>query len=100
MPLSQERFEVEHYLGNMIGKKDAYLKSIACMSNDFREIRSYLELLKIFEPLKKRKMTKQEKAKLKIVCEAVERMGQATFQMDVVSHLAMKIGEAYKKQRW
>lgn len=100
MPLSHERFEVEHYLGNMIGKKDPYLKAIACMSKDWREIRSYLELLFILDKLKKTKLTKEQKNKLKIICEAVERLGQAPFQMDVVSHLAMKIGESYKKRSW
>lgn len=96
MPFSREQFEVTQYLGNMIGKKDKFLNSIACMSKDWRLIRSYLELLNILEPLQSKALTKEQQKKLAVIKEAIERIGQADWQMDVVSHLSMKIGKAYK----
>ena len=96
MPFSREQFEVTQYLGNMIGKKDKFLNSIACMSQDWRLIRSYLELLNILEPLQSKPLTEQQKKKLNVIKEAIERIGQADWKMDVVSHLSMKIGKAYK----
>lgn len=80
----------------MIGKKDKFLQSIALMESDFREIRAYLEVIEISQPLAPVKMSKEDRTKLKIVKEIVERIGQSRFNMDVVSHLAMKIGKSYK----
>lgn len=96
MPFSRERFEVTQYLGNLVGAKDKFLSSIALMETEFREIRAYLEVIDIIEPLAPKHITKEEKTKLLIIKQIVERIGQSRFNMDVVSHLAMKIGKAYK----
>ena len=96
MPFSRERFEVTQYLGNQVGKKDKFLNTIALMETEWRELRAFLEVIDIIQPLNDKVLTSEEKTQLKIVKEIVERIGQANFNMDVVSHLAMKIGKAYK----
>ena len=95
---SRDQFEVTQYLGNMIGRKDKFMQSIACMSQKWRQIRSYLEIPSIVDKAKvfDVELTKEEKELLEITCKIVERLGQADWQMDVVSHLSMKIGRAYK----
>ena len=93
---SRERFEVTQYLGNMVGNKDKFLSDIALMETEYREIRACLEVIDIIQPISPIKLSKDDKAKLKVVKEIIERIGQSRFSMDVVSHLAMKIGKAYK----
>jgi len=98
MPYSSSQFEVTNYLGNMIGRNHPYMKAIACMSQDWRLTRSYLEVIKILtkyqEKNKKKPLTSTDK--IQLMCDISEAIGQADWQMDVVSHLAMKIGKAYK----
>ena len=96
MPFSRERFEVTQYLGNLVGSKDPFLCKIALMETEFRELRAYLEVIDIIQPLAPVPMTKDQQAKLEIIKKVIVRIGQARFNMDVVSHLAMKIGKAYK----
>lgn len=96
MPFSRERFEVTQYLGNLVGSKDKFLSDIALMETEFREIRAYLEVIDLVQPLAPTPISKDDKEKLLIVKKIVERIGQSRFNMDVVSHLAMKIGKAYK----
>ena len=99
MPYSNSQFEVTNYLGNIIGKKHPYMKTIACMSQEWRLTRSYLQVVVILKKFQK----KQEKSslssddKIVMMCEISEVIGQADWQMDVVSHLAMKIGKDFKK---
>lgn len=82
----------------MIGKDDEFLQSIACMSQKWRLIRAYLEVPAIVNKAKvmDTELSKEDKQLLSIINTIVERIGQADWQMDVVSHLAMKIGKAYK----
>ena len=96
MPFSRERFEVTQYLGNQVGKKDKFLNTIALMETEWREIRAFLEVIDIIQPLNPEKLTSKEKEELSIIKKIVERIGQANYKMDVVSHLSMKIGKAYK----
>ena len=96
MPFSRERFEVTQYLGNIIGKKDRFLKAIALMDSEFRELRAYLEVIDIIAPLEPTPLSDEEKQELTVLKEIIERIGQSKFNMDVVSHLAMKIGQSYE----
>ena len=99
MPFSRERFEVTQYLGNILGSKDKYLNSIACMSVDFREIYALIESLEILDVnglIEPEEYTDQDKKETKAVKEITQKLGQALFTMDIVSHLSMKIGKAYK----
>lgn len=66
------------------------------METEYREIRAYLEVIDIIEPLSDKALSKDDKTKLSIIKKIVERIGQSRYNMDVVSHLAMKIGKAYK----
>ena len=102
MKFSRDQFEVTQYLGNMIGRNDDFMKSIACMSQKWRLIRAYLEVPNIVDEAKilDTKLSKEDKQLLSIINEIVERIGQADWQMDVVSHLSMKIGKAYKSYDW
>ena len=54
------------------------------MGEDWREIAGYLEALKVLEP----ELAKDED--FKQVEMMVQRLGESTFKMDIVSHLAMK----------
>jgi hypothetical protein len=84
MKYSLDDFEVSKFLGNAVGRNNPFMRFIACMSEDWREIAGYLEALKIIEPdLAKDKEFKQ-------VEKVVQRLGQSTFKMDIVSHLSMK----------
>lgn len=69
------------------------MRKIACMSQEWREIMAYLEVIKIFSP----DLSKEEKAELKKIDDTVTKIGQATFTMDIVSHLSMKanVDEGY-----
>lgn len=60
------------------------MRSIACMSEDWREIAGYLEALKVIDP----KLEKD--SEFNQVVKVVQRLGQANFKMDIVSHLSMK----------
>lgn len=68
------------------------------MNAEWREICAYLEVLEILEKnsLLEHVLTTDEKTELKAIKEISQRIGQALFPMDVVSHLSMKIGKAYK----
>ncbi len=90
MKYQLDDFEVSKFLGNAVGRKHPFLRSIACMSDEWREIAGYLEALKIMEPaLSKDKEFKQ-------VTDVVQRLGESTFKMDIVSHLSMKVNSDEK----
>lgn len=93
MPYSNSQFEVTNFLGNILGKKHPYMKAIACMSQEWRLTRGYLEVAKILQKYDKmnREAALTAEQKLTMMCEISEVIGQADWQMDVVSHLAMKI---------
>ena len=74
------------------------MKAIACMSQEWRLTRGYLEvarILKKYDAVNKKCLLTAEQ-KLTMMCEISEVIGQADWQMDVVSHLAMKIGKDFK----
>lgn len=85
MKYGLEDFEVSKFLGNAVGRKHPFLRSIACMSDEWREIAGYLEALKVLDA----KLEKDQE--FKQVVKVVERLGQSTFKMDIVSHLSMKV---------
>ena len=99
MPYSSDQFQVTNFLGNILGKKHPYLKAIACMSQDWRITRGYLEVINILKKYsdKNDKMALSEHQMLSMMCEISEAIGQADWQMDVISHLSMKIGKDFKK---
>jgi hypothetical protein len=90
--MGKEQFRWESMLGALVSGKDAYFEKIACMSPDWREIISYLEVLKILDPEDKK--TKEEIDKILVpVCQ---KLGQAEWMPDIISHLAMKLGSIEK----
>jgi hypothetical protein len=86
MKYSNDNFEASKFLGNAVGKNNPFMRKIACMNLEWREIAAYLEVLKIWLPT----MSKQEKEDFKKLETTIEKIGQAAFNMDIVSHLSMK----------
>lgn len=87
MRYSQDEFEASKFLGNAVGKNNPFMRKIACMNEEFREIAGYLEAINI---LGKEKLTKPQKEKLAKIDKVIIALGQAGFKMDIVSHLSMK----------
>lgn len=87
MRYSKDEFEASKFLGNAVGRNNPFMRKIACMGDEHRELASYLEAINI---LGKDRLTKQQKEKLKLLEKIVIALGQAEFKMDIVSHLSMK----------
>jgi hypothetical protein len=87
MRYSADDFDAAKFLGNAVGKNNPFMRKIACMNEEYREIAGFLEALSI---LSKDKLTKQQKEKLKLIDKVIVALGQANFKMDIVSHLSMK----------
>ena len=97
MKFSRDQFEVTEYLANMVGqqKENRFMREISCMSQEWRLIRSYLEIAR--ELALKDGLTKEEEEDFKQLNFIAEKIGQAEWQMDIISHLAMKVGKVYKR---
>ena len=65
------------------------MKEIACMTVEWREIMALLEILKKVCPEDKQLQEDIEKL-LKPICQ---NLGQAEWNPDVITHLAMKLGD-------
>lgn len=85
MKYGLEDFEASKFLGNAVGRKNPFLRQIACMGDQWREIAGYLEALKVIDP----SLAKDKE--FADVVKVVEFLGQSTFKMDIVSHLSMKV---------
>ena len=85
MRYSTEDFEASKFLGNAVGKNNPFMRAMACMALEEREIYSYLEVAELWA-----NMTKEEEKEFKKVKKTMQLIGQAKFQMDIVSHLSMK----------
>ena len=92
---SREQFEVTQYLGNQVGQANKFMRDISCMSQEWRLIRSYLEIVKNISL--KEGLKKQDEEDLKTLTDIAEKIGQADWQMDIISHLSMKVGKVYKQ---
>lgn len=91
MKYSTDDFEASKFLGNAVGKTNPFMRKIACMGNEYREIAGYLEALNIaLKTLATTPPTKEQAKLLKAIDEIVIKLGQSTFKMDIVSHLSMK----------
>ncbi|MCJ7425115.1 hypothetical protein MUP01_12745 [Candidatus Bathyarchaeota archaeon] len=86
---SRQTFEITCYLGSLVGKDNPFMRDIACMTPEWREIMALLEILKKLWPEDKALQEDIEKV-LKPVCQY---MGQAEWNPDVITHLAMKLGD-------
>jgi hypothetical protein len=86
---SREQFEVTYYLGAQVGQAIPFMKEIACMPVEWREIIALLDILKIVKPDDKALQTDIEKI-LKPICE---RIGWANWNPDIITHLAMRLGD-------
>lgn len=95
MPFNRDQFEVTQYLGTKVGKANPFMRDISCMDNEWREIRAYLEVVEVIDKYEP-ELTEQDKKDLKLLKEICEKIGQAKFKMDVVTHLAMKLGKPSK----
>jgi len=85
---SKDMFKWATYIGSQVAGKDKFFQDIACMTPEWREIVAYLEILKIVEPNDKKLHEEIDKI-LKPVCQ---RIGQAEWMPDIITHLAMKLG--------
>jgi hypothetical protein len=65
------------------------MQKIACMHPEWREIIAYLEILKILYPEDK----KLHEDINKLLIPICQKIGQAVWLPDIITHLAMKIGE-------
>lgn len=92
MSFGKEQYRWESLLGALIAQKDPYFEKIACMNDDWREIIGLLEVLKIVSP--------EDKDLIKdidtLLIPIVQRMGQAEWTCDIVTHLAMKLKSVRK----
>jgi len=86
---SRQTFEITCYLGSLVGKDNPFMRDIACMTPEWREIMGLLEILKKLCSDDKALQEDIEKI-LKPVCQY---MGQAEWNPDVITHLAMKLGD-------
>lgn len=95
MKFSKDQFEVTQYLGNQVGQANKFMRSISCMSQEWRLIRSYLEIVDILSL--EDGQSKQDEKDIKLLKDITEKIGQADWQMDIISHLSMKVGRVYKQ---
>lgn len=95
MPFNRDQFEVTQYLGTKVGKQNPFMREIACMDSEWREIRSYLEMIEIIDKYEL-ELPERDKKDFKMLKEMCTIIGQAKFKMDVVTHLAMKLGKPSK----
>lgn len=86
---SKEQFEISYYLGSLVSKENKFFQDVACMTPDWRVIVGLLEILKKADP-NDTEMIKQIDTFLKPICQM---MGQAEWQPDIITNLAMKLGE-------
>lgn len=85
-----EDFEVSKFLGNAVGAKNPFMRSIACMAEEEREICAYIEALKKITTLSPNKPSKEQTAILDKISEVIQVIGQGKFKQDIVTHLSMK----------
>lgn len=86
MSFNREEFRYESLLGSLIAQKDPYFEQTACMSEEWREIIGFLEVLKIVD---QDPDLRKEIEKLFIpICQ---KLGIATWKRDIVTDLAMKL---------
>jgi hypothetical protein len=86
---SKEQFEISYYLGSLVSKENKFFQDVACMTPKWRMIVGLLEILKKVNS-NDTEMIKQIDTFLKPICQI---MGQAEWQPDIITNLAMKLGE-------
>jgi len=103
--ISQEDFEATNFLAGIVGAHHPYLKRLAMVSQEERELMSYVECAKIMIQEKEvlealgDGITDKEMLEFleKIVNPLLEKLGLAKFKMGEISHLACKIGSKPKE---
>lgn len=86
---SKELFRWSTYLGQQVAEKHPMLKQTACMSLKWREIIAYLEVIKLLNKNRDKKLIKQID---KVLIPAVQKIGQAEWPRDTLTDLAMRLG--------
>lgn len=89
---SKDLFKWATYIGSQVAGKDTFFQDIACMTPEYRELIAYMEIVKILEPDNK----KQNEEIDKILKPIVQKLGQASWMPDIITHLAMKLGSIEK----
>ena len=84
---TKDLFKWATYIGSQISGKDKFFQEIACMTTEWREVIALLEVLKIVYPNDKE--LHKDIENLKTICQ---RLGQAEWNPDIITHLAMKLG--------
>lgn len=100
MRVSQEDFEATKFLGGVVGAKYPFLKQLAMVNKEERELIGYIECLKII--VKNGKTLESEdldKIMSKVFVPILEAIGQSKFIMGEISHLACKIGSQKKRYK-
>lgn len=87
MKYSSVDFEASKFLGNAVGRTNPFMREIACMSSEYRELYGFLQVI---EDIGKGELTPEDKTQLKMLKGAIQKLGQSGFTMDIVSHLSMK----------
>lgn len=108
MRVSKEDFEATKFLGGVVGAKHPFLKRIAMVSQEERELIGYAECLKII--IKNQKLIEKldnenlqdkdlEQFLTKIFEPLLEKIGESKFKMGEISHLACKIGSTKRRYK-
>lgn len=92
MRYSNEDFEASKFLGHAVGKKNKFMRDIACMGTEERELAGYIEATRILikNAPKEEQPSKEETKVLDVMFTVVQAIGQGKFNQDIVTHLSMK----------
>ena len=102
MKLSKEDFEATKFLGGVVGAKFPFLKRIAMLNQEERELIGLVECFKLIvknEKLLEKLDTEEELLKFldKVVSPMLERIGETRYKMGEISHLSCRIGSTKKR---
>jgi hypothetical protein len=96
MRYGADEFEASKFLGNAVGRKNPFMRKIACMGPQEREIAGYLEAMNQLLKISPKQPTKEQRKQLDTLFTVIQVIGQSKFSMDIISHLSMKTEEEVK----
>ncbi|MCJ7482264.1 MAG: hypothetical protein MUO31_04800 [Thermodesulfovibrionales bacterium] len=86
---SNQEFEISVYMGAQVSKEHKFFQVVACMTQKWRMIVGYLEILKLINPENTVLIKKIDSVYIPM-CQII---GQAEWLPDIITNLAMKVGD-------